>query len=120
MEIRCPNLTSPARGEVQFDTGVGKQAQYSCDPGLVLDGDPTRFCQVNGQWSGSEPLCRTQCPDLGDPANGTVVLSGRTPGSSACYACVMGFQPSVMCRTCLASGEWSGTEVTCESEKGGY
>ena len=38
----------------------GSQANYSCSEGYVLNGNGTRMCQADGQWSGSEPLCEGQ------------------------------------------------------------
>ena len=33
-------------------------ATYTCDPGFVLEGSPTRVCGSDGTWSGVEPSCR--------------------------------------------------------------
>ena len=101
---------------MDFDPRVGEQARYSCNPGLVLVGEETRLCRADGEWSGEEPRCSVQCPDLPDPLNGTVTQSGNFPGDTARYACIDGFEPTTMRRTCLASGEWSGQEVTCQSK----
>lgn len=116
MEINCRNLTDPTGGSVDFNPRVGEEARYSCNPGLVLVGEETRLCQANGKWSGEEPRCSSQCPDLRDPPNGTVIQSGNFPGDTACYVCIEGFEPTTMCRTCLSSGEWSGREIICESK----
>ena len=113
-EILCPNLTSPLDGSVTFDTQLGNMAEYSCDAGFVLVGEGQRLCQASGEWSGEEPVCGLQCPNLPDPGNGTVSQNGNDPGSEACYTCTTGFIPSSStCRECLTSGEWSGMEVTC-------
>lgn len=40
-------------------TLVGSQAAYSCNEGLVLNGNRTRICRADGRWSGSEPTCDT-------------------------------------------------------------
>lgn len=116
MEIVCPNLTTPAGGSVEFDPRIGEQAIYSCHPGLVLVGQGTQLCQANGEWNAEEPICTTPCPNLTDPPNGSVMQTGNEPGSTACYTCMTGFQPTATCRTCLISGEWSGTEITCKGD----
>lgn len=117
MEIFCPNLTAPAGGSVEFNSRIGERAHYSCSPRLVLVGEETQLCQADGDWSGEEPVCVSQCPDLPDPLRGMVNISGCTPGSTACYTCVAEFEPTTMCRTCLISGEWSGGDITCESKE---
>ena len=37
----------------------GDFAVYICDVGFISDGDDTRTCGDDGQWSGSEPTCVT-------------------------------------------------------------
>ena len=32
-------------------------ARYSCDFGYTLEGGDSRFCQIDGKWSGSPPHC---------------------------------------------------------------
>ena len=56
------------------------------------------------------------CPDLPDPENGQVSLSGMTEGSLATYQCDAGFFPTdgVAVRICEAGGEWSGSAPTCQ------
>ena len=55
-----------------------------------------------------------ECPILTDPANGSVTVSTRTPGSTALYACTSGYLVSgVAQRSCQAGGTWSGAAPTC-------
>jgi hypothetical protein len=38
----------------------GSQAIYSCADGFknkTLIGDSVRFCQIDGEWTGEEPIC---------------------------------------------------------------
>lgn len=107
----CPVLQPPLNGTVAV-TGreAGDIAVYECQSGLMLVGSSQRVCQSDRGWSGEEPQCvQFLCPNLTDPVNGTVSLSGNTPGSLACYSC----QNGTVCRTCLMEGVWSGTEVSC-------
>ena len=36
---------------------VGSVAQYSCASGSIMEGNDTRFCLPNSQWSGDAPVC---------------------------------------------------------------
>ena len=54
----CSDLNNPNNGQVSLSgTTIGSTASYSCDAGYELEGDKTRTCQSNGQWSGREPSC---------------------------------------------------------------
>ena len=56
--VQCGNLSSPINGQVSTDGNTfGLQANYSCSEGYVLNGNSTRMCQSDGQWSGSEATC---------------------------------------------------------------
>lgn len=89
--ITCPQLVAPDNGQVFFrGVTVGSTARYNCLPGFVLQGGANRTCLSSGTWSGREPVCAAvNCPDLPDPANGEVTLSGITLGSTATYRSVL-------------------------------
>ena len=61
-------------------------------------------------------LTAVDCGNLTDPANGQVNhTAGTTYGQTATYSCntdyhLVGDSP----RTCQATGNWSGSEPTCE------
>ena len=56
------------------------------------------------------------CPELPDPLNGAVEVSGLTVGSTASYTCDDGFELSEnILRMCEPGGVWSGSEPLCES-----
>lgn len=82
---------APDNGQVFFrGVTVGSTARYNCLPGFVLQGAADRTCLSSGTWSGREPVCAAvNCPDLPDPANGEVTLSGITFGSTATYRSVL-------------------------------
>ncbi|CAI8000473.1 Sushi, von Willebrand factor type A, EGF and pentraxin domain-containing protein 1, partial [Geodia barretti] len=113
----CPLLVAPDNGQV-FVRGVtvGSTARYSCQQGFVLRGAADRTCLSQGTWSGREPVCQAvNCPDLPDPANGEVTLSGITFDSTATYRCVVGFGlVGVSVRYCQADSTWSGQAPTCQ------
>ena len=56
---RCGNLDSPRNGRVDLTgTTVGSTATYRCKNGFILaNGNRTRECGANGQWSGTAPNC---------------------------------------------------------------
>jgi len=54
----CGDLSAPSNGQISINaTTFGSMATYSCDLGYTLDGNTSRTCQSNGQWSGSQPSC---------------------------------------------------------------
>ncbi len=58
----CGFLSNPLNGQVVFTaTTQGSIASYSCNDGFSLNGDPTRVCQSTAQWSGTEPMCQSEC-----------------------------------------------------------
>lgn len=63
------------------------------------------------------PPLVVECPALPQPDNGLVTLSGVTFGSLATYVCNAGFVlDGNVQRTCLATGEWSGSDPSCIGE----
>ena len=58
-----------------------------------------------------------QCPNLRNPSNGQVTLSGNRLGSVATYSCNSGFSlEGVSRRTCQMDGRWSDSEPSCVGE----
>ena len=137
--VDCNALSDPANGQVSHTAGTTfeQTATYSCDTGYNLVGDSTRTCGAAGVWSGSEPTCErmlllsnmpvkyvhnvfllssaVDCNPLSDPANGQVSTNGTTFGETATYSCNAGYNlVGNSTRTCQATGNWSGSEPTCE------
>ena len=57
--VECEVLLAPANGRVGVPSNrFGSVAVYFCDDNFELDGDKSRTCQFNGQWSGTMPFCR--------------------------------------------------------------
>ena len=55
------------------------------------------------------------CSALTNPPNGQVSTTGTTFGQTATYSCNMGYNlVGDTTRTCQATGNWSGSEPTCE------
>ena len=56
--VDCRNLDNPTNGKVDFaGTTFGSTATYTCNVGFELQGESTRTCQSNSQWSGNAPTC---------------------------------------------------------------
>ncbi|XP_053321831.1 sushi, von Willebrand factor type A, EGF and pentraxin domain-containing protein 1 [Spea bombifrons] len=94
---------------------------YKCDIGYEMHGSGKRTCQGNGKWDGDEPICIPVF--CGQPAvlkNGQIKGNEYTYGKDVEYECNEGYRlngdPK---RTCLETGNWSGTMpfctlITCE------
>ena len=58
VEVECEVLLDPLNGMVMLmGTSSGSMAMYTCVMGFMLEGDMTRTCQLDGEWSGEEPVC---------------------------------------------------------------
>ena len=63
------------------------------------------------------PAAAVTCPELLNPANGRVSVTGLTFGSIANYTCDSGFTLSGDAqRSCTAGGFWSGSAPVCNRE----
>ena len=117
----------------------GSNASYTCETGYMLNGDMTRMCQDSGDWSGSAPTCdrklnymallycfydlilihciAVNCGSLDNPTDGAVnTSSGTTFMMNATYSCDFGYNlVGTNTRTCQATGDWSGSDPTCDS-----
>ncbi|XP_029463262.1 sushi repeat-containing protein SRPX2 [Rhinatrema bivittatum] len=68
--IRCHVLPLLLHGSYQCSVGVyvDSRCDYTCVPGYSIEGDRSRTCLEDGQWSGNEPICvdfeppKIQCP----------------------------------------------------------
>ena len=139
--VRCPNLPNPSNGRVnQRGNKPGDRASYTCNSGYELQGDSTRICQNNGEWSGDAPACEREgmrriqlvdcnsyykchkfpavrCPTLSNPSNGRVEQQGNRPGARATYVCNSGYElVGLTSRICQNNGQWSGDTPVCESK----
>ncbi len=62
LAVDCDSLTNPTNGMVNTSTTTFMStANYTCDPGYMLDGDMTRTCGATGVWSGTDLTCACEC-----------------------------------------------------------
>ena len=63
-DIQCSNISTPANGEMSCSSGrvgvgyEGDTCSFTCNTGYELTGSDTRTCQSNGNWNGSDVVCR--------------------------------------------------------------
>ena len=61
--ITCAKPPNPANGFIGgneiWPAFYDARALYFCNPGYALIGQEQRRCQENGQWTGSNPSCRS-------------------------------------------------------------
>ena len=59
--INCGNPPMITDGAVDTSGGTNYKctAVYTCNTGYVLNGNITRTCQEDTNWSGSEPTCES-------------------------------------------------------------
>lgn len=60
---QCERPMNLSNGVISYEDGdssnifIGNRIEYHCANGTELRGVQYRFCQRNGNWSGSEPEC---------------------------------------------------------------
>lgn len=64
--MRCHTLPFITSGTYTCTNGVllDSCCDYSCSSGYHLEGDRSRICMEDGQWSGGEPVCVGKCWSL--------------------------------------------------------
>ncbi|XP_065899762.1 sushi, von Willebrand factor type A, EGF and pentraxin domain-containing protein 1-like isoform X2 [Dysidea avara] len=125
--IRCDNLSTPPNGEITSCSsgrvGVGYEGDtcsFTCNTGYELTGSDTRTCQSDGNWSGSDDVCRrVPCPPLTGPNNGMITCSLGDDGvpsyeDTCSFTCNTGYELTGSdTRTCQSDGNWSGSDDVC-------
>ncbi|CAB4004411.1 Hypothetical predicted protein [Paramuricea clavata] len=112
----CQDPGTPWRGSKNGNLHVGQTLHFSCAHCYQLRGSPTRTCQSDLSWSGSQPTCTAiKCSALSHPTNGRIVaysnFCGRKQTEFKCYS---GYQLRGSRRTtCQNDGRWSATSPTC-------
>ncbi|XP_030053180.1 complement C2 [Microcaecilia unicolor] len=120
-EMRCPS-------QLDFENGayfprlssysVGSTLIFECFDGYTLRGSTHRTCQINGKWNGTTPICDDgsgNCPNPGIPAGARKTGIRYRIDDKVKYHC-MGDLDLIgsELRVCQESGEWTGTEPSCQ------
>lgn len=114
-DLQCQGLRNIDHGIVRFkDTTLGSIARYKCSERYTLQGPRRRVCRGNGEWDGSEPVCKIVCGDPGDIQHGTRNHKGFERGKRVKYKCSPGFtmqgRGTLICRR---SGQWDRKKPDC-------
>ncbi|CAI8007489.1 hypothetical protein GBAR_LOCUS5223 [Geodia barretti] len=108
---------------------TGTTPQCECDTGYravtvsgrqICQTESMHFTSIGWLSSCSNTFCFSglRCPELQNPADGSVTYDSLHVGSRAVYTCSQGFR-LVGCdsvRTCGSDGAWSGQPPLCNSE----
>ena len=98
---------------------------YACRDGYKLEGSHERSCMRNGQWTGTQPICRQiNCSKPNPIENGYYRLinspNGDKPtlGSRVIYSCKPGYNLVGINDTqyCYEDGVWTGVQPQCQRE----
>uniref|UniRef100_A0A8D0H534 Complement factor B n=1 Tax=Sphenodon punctatus TaxID=8508 RepID=A0A8D0H534_SPHPU len=117
-------------GETRFEHGdfeprqprynVSQELRFHCYGGYTLRGSHNRTCLPNGKWSGETAVCDDgagHCPNPGAPIGAWKEGTQYWIEDSVRYHCHQGLAlVGSAKRTCLESGEWSGSEPACRGE----
>ena len=64
IDIRCDNISVPANGNTSCSSGRegvgydGDTCNFTCNTGYELTGSDTRTCKSDGNWSGTDTICK--------------------------------------------------------------
>ncbi|XP_078616504.1 sushi, von Willebrand factor type A, EGF and pentraxin domain-containing protein 1-like isoform X4 [Branchiostoma floridae x Branchiostoma japonicum] len=101
--------------------GSGHSVEYYCNEGYAMvAGDGERTCQLNGVWSGEQPVCKkADCPQLPKREGSVRVLGSQLiAGSMVRFVCPPEYElhgPATS--TCRANGQWSHGNSLPECDK---
>ncbi|KAJ7360022.1 hypothetical protein OS493_019110 [Desmophyllum pertusum] len=129
--LRCSVLFAPADGRLEIaacGNVYGSVCRLACNRGFELKGSLERKCDKEAgsnivQWTGNATYCEAiQCPSLDTP--GHAIKSGygcsglSSSYSTSCFfSCMLGYEAvgGSQKRTCLETGQWSGTQLQCQA-----
>ncbi|CAG5134438.1 unnamed protein product, partial [Candidula unifasciata] len=105
----CSQPLEIKHGEVLISgTTFGSSATYKCNEGFVMEGSNTVFCDADGAWNSSAPICKiVDCKPPPKITQGIILFTSTTYLSVATYQCNKGYRlAGAAAITCGASGDW--------------
>ncbi|XP_065835916.1 streptococcal hemagglutinin-like isoform X2 [Oscarella lobularis] len=97
------------------EANISSVISFICDEGFDRNGSGTIQCEASGFWNETEPGCiiRT-CPELTAPRSGSKDSNASVYGTVVTFMCDQGYAlQGNDSLTCLASGQWDGSEPSC-------
>ena len=97
------------------EANISSVISFICDEGFDRNGSGTIQCEASGFWNETEPGCiiRT-CPELTAPRSGSKDSNASVYGTLVTFMCDQGYAlQGNDSLTCLASGQWDGSEPSC-------
>ncbi|XP_019628225.1 PREDICTED: sushi, von Willebrand factor type A, EGF and pentraxin domain-containing protein 1-like [Branchiostoma belcheri] len=113
--IQCGQLHAPAHGSISCNASNWYQSEctFTCIQGYILNGSPSRHCQNDKQWTGTEAFCEAiTCARL-NPLPNVVAYPSNCTMSKTSYldSCIFSCKPgysstngqTTLVTTCVAS-----------------
>ncbi|KAB5539624.1 hypothetical protein PHYPO_G00091180 [Pangasianodon hypophthalmus] len=125
--VRCSALSSAPRGSMHCTDPLEKFAygsicQFECDIGFLLMGSNYTYCNLQGKWTHSLPVCQAvQCSPLSAHSSDlrmdcTHPLSTNSYSSTCVFNCDKGFKLIGSYKTqCDHTGQWTPKTPTCKA-----
>ncbi|XP_060549344.1 uncharacterized protein LOC117667888 [Pantherophis guttatus] len=121
-DIRCP-------GQMNFENGffiprrtfhpIGDILSFQCSDGYQLLGSSQRYCQPNGIWNGTSPVCDDgvgHCLTLAVPPGAIATGKGNRLGDRISFKCQTNLDLiGSSQRVCMLDGEWSDAQPSCRA-----
>ena len=116
VKIVCPEPAPLENGNIHgVDYSQGSRITYECNEGYILKGFSFRLCLGTKQWTGFDPKCvKKKCSEPELLLNGYFIDNDWSYQDVVEYHCDQGYElKGVSVRRCLATGQWSETDVSC-------
>nr|AKV63179.1 P-U4 [Pinctada fucata] len=116
----CKEPPEVERSTVSYDDTIeGYKAIYTCAQSTFPEGNFTRVCQENFEWSPVNFYCRPDCGPPPDIVRATISTGNNLEGTTRTYTCaewtVPQGNPSIICQN---NGQWSSTDLYCRPDCG--